>query len=84
MILKNDTIDNMVMESGEREEEQIQGVHQILDEELLQKIEQTEGVKRGASVNYCSDGCSVGRRGNRRLDAGILRDLDEHTLCGRY
>ena len=45
MILKNDTIDNMVMESGEREEEQIQGVHQILDEELLQKIEQTEGVK---------------------------------------
>lgn len=45
MIVNNDTISNMVLLTEEEGEEQIQGVHQILNEELLRRIEQTEGVE---------------------------------------
>ena len=45
MIVNNDTISNMVLLTEEEGEEQIQNVHQILNEELLRRIEQTEGVE---------------------------------------
>lgn len=45
MILKNDTINNMVLNRAAEGEEQIQGVHPILNEELLNEIRQTDGVK---------------------------------------
>ena len=35
MVLKNDTINNMVLNRAAEGEEQIQGVHPILNEELL-------------------------------------------------
>ncbi len=45
MVLKNDTINNMVLNRAAEGEEQIQGVHPILNEELLNEIRQTDGVK---------------------------------------
>lgn len=45
LILKNDTINNMIMDRGAEGEQQIQGVHPILNEELLTEIRQTDGVK---------------------------------------
>lgn len=45
MVLKNDTINNMVLNRAAEGEEQIQGVHLILNEELLNEIRQTDGVK---------------------------------------
>ena len=45
MVLKNDTINNMVLNRAAEGEEQIQGVHPILNEELLNEIRQTDGVE---------------------------------------
>lgn len=45
MVLKNDTINNMVLNRAAEGEEQIQGVHPILNEEFLNEIRQTDGVK---------------------------------------
>lgn len=45
MVLKNDTINNMVLNRASEGEEQIQGVHPILNEELLNEIRQTDGVE---------------------------------------
>ena len=45
MVLKNDTINNMVLNRAAEGEEQIQGVHPILNEEFLDEIRQTDGVK---------------------------------------
>lgn len=45
MVVSNDTISNMVLLTEEEGEEQIQGVHQILNKELLQQMEETEGVE---------------------------------------
>lgn len=44
MILKNDTINNMVLDRDEGGEEQIQGVRPILNEEFLEQIRMTDGV----------------------------------------
>ncbi len=44
MILKNDTINNMVLDREEGGKEQIQGVRPILNEELLEQIRMTDGV----------------------------------------
>lgn len=45
MVLKNDTINNMVLNRAAEGEEQIQGVHPILNEEILNEIRQTDGVE---------------------------------------
>ena len=45
MVLKNDTINNMVLNRAAEGEEQIQGVHPILNEEFLNEIRQTDGVE---------------------------------------
>lgn len=45
MILKNDTINNMILDRAAEGEEQIQGVHPIINEELLNEIRNTDGVK---------------------------------------
>lgn len=45
MVLKNDTINNMVLNRAAEGEEQIQGMHPILNEEFLNEIRQTDGVK---------------------------------------
>ena len=45
MVLKNDTINNMVLNRAAEGEEQLQGVHPILNEELLNEIRQTDGVE---------------------------------------
>lgn len=45
MILKNDTINNMVIDQGAEGGQQIREVHPILSEELLAEIRQIDGVK---------------------------------------
>lgn len=44
MVVTNDTIQNMVVEQDEEGKSQLQGVKQILNQEILDKIKETEGV----------------------------------------
>lgn len=44
MVVTNDSIQNMVVEQDEEGKSQLQGVKQILNQEILDKIKETEGV----------------------------------------
>ena len=44
MVVANDTIQNVVVEQDEEGKTQLQGVKQILNQEILDKIKETEGV----------------------------------------
>lgn len=54
MVVANDTIQNVVVEQDEEGKKQLQGVKQILNQELLDKIKKTDGVSAVFPVSCVS------------------------------
>lgn len=54
MVVANDTIQNVVVEQDEKGKKQLQGVKQILNQEILDKIKKTDGVSAVFPVSCVS------------------------------
>ena len=54
MVVANDTIQNVVVEQDEEGKKQLQGVKQILNQEILEKIKKTDGVSAVFPVSCVS------------------------------
>lgn len=54
MVVSNDTIQNVVVEQDEEGKKQLQGVKQILNQEILDKIKKTDGVSAVFPVSCVS------------------------------
>ena len=54
MVVANDTIQNVVVEQDEEGKKQLQGVKQILNQEILDKIKKTDGVSAVFPVSCVS------------------------------
>lgn len=54
MVVANDTIQNVVVEQDEERKKQLQGVKQILNQEILDKIKKTDGVSAVFPVSCVS------------------------------